>query len=478
MKKNNLTKEQITEKAKKFSSRTEWANSCNSYSIAKRRGWLKDIADKLFPKRSSPLSKWTKELVIKDASRYLSKQEWIKKSGSGALKAALKNGWLEEATTHMKKNKVWTKDEILSDAKKYTSIKEWKTSSPSAYATALKRGIKELACEHMRKPKSKIVWTKNEVLSESIKYSTKKDWRLGSGASYSAAHRNGWIEEASSHMMADLRLNRKWTKKELIEIASKFEDKKEWAKKCPNSLQAAYKSGLMSELEQFLRNYSKPFIWTEDAIKKEALKYSSRSEWKEKSPSSYAAAIKKNALHSNTLHMGSSKTQEISKETIANDAKGYSAYSDWKAGSPGCYNLAPKRGWLEEVTAHMKKKGGTSNPEKQILELVRKFYPKAHTARFSTKNDKRFSPASKFELDIYVPELRKGIEFNGDYWHSFEGLKRGRPNWEDEDLKKYHDIKMAFFKDKDIEILQIWEKDWKTDKISCLKSVRIFVGVP
>ncbi len=55
----------------------------------------------------------------------------------------------------------------------------------------------------------------------------------------------------------------------------------------------------------------------------------------------------------------------------------------------------------------------------------------------------------KFEIDIYLPELNIGFEFNGLYWHS-EKFKE----------KNYHLDKTNYFKEKNIRIIHIWEDDW------------------
>jgi hypothetical protein len=53
------------------------------------------------------------------------------------------------------------------------------------------------------------------------------------------------------------------------------------------------------------------------------------------------------------------------------------------------------------------------------------------------------------EIDIYLPELKLGFEFNGLYWHS-EKFKE----------KNYHLNKTNYFKEKGIRIIHIWEDDW------------------
>jgi hypothetical protein len=53
------------------------------------------------------------------------------------------------------------------------------------------------------------------------------------------------------------------------------------------------------------------------------------------------------------------------------------------------------------------------------------------------------------EIDIYLPQLKLGFEFNGLYWHS--------DKFKD---KNYHLEKTNYFKSKNIRIIHIWEDDW------------------
>lgn len=55
----------------------------------------------------------------------------------------------------------------------------------------------------------------------------------------------------------------------------------------------------------------------------------------------------------------------------------------------------------------------------------------------------------KLEIDIYLPELKLGLEFNGIYWHS--------DKYKD---KNYHSDKTKYFLEKGIRIIHIWEDDW------------------
>jgi hypothetical protein len=56
----------------------------------------------------------------------------------------------------------------------------------------------------------------------------------------------------------------------------------------------------------------------------------------------------------------------------------------------------------------------------------------------------------KFEIDVYLPELNIGFEFNGLIWHSSKYKE-----------KNYHIDKTNFFKERGVDIVHIWEDDWK-----------------
>lgn len=56
-----------------------------------------------------------------------------------------------------------------------------------------------------------------------------------------------------------------------------------------------------------------------------------------------------------------------------------------------------------------------------------------------------------YELDIYIPSKNTAIEFNGIYWHT-ESKVRG---------KEYHYDKWKMCRDKGVQLITIWEDDWR-----------------
>lgn len=65
----------------------------------------------------------------------------------------------------------------------------------------------------------------------------------------------------------------------------------------------------------------------------------------------------------------------------------------------------------------------------------------------------------KYEIDIYLPKLNIGFECNGLWWHS-EIYRE----------KEYHINKINYFKNQNIEIINIWEDWWKI-KCDIVKSI-------
>lgn len=72
----------------------------------------------------------------------------------------------------------------------------------------------------------------------------------------------------------------------------------------------------------------------------------------------------------------------------------------------------------------------------------------------------------KMEIDIYLPDLEIGFEFNGLYWHS--------DIFKD---KKFHINKSLFFKEKGIRIIHIWEDDWDFRKDIVKSQIRNWLGL-
>ena len=88
-----------------------------------------------------------------------------------------------------------------------------------------------------------------------------------------------------------------------------------------------------------------------------------------------------------------------------------------------------------------------SKGEIEMCEYIKSIYP----GKVSENSRKLLG--NGMELDVYLPELKLALEYNGDYWHKIR----------EKDQPGYHENKRKLCNDKGIKLVEIWEKDWKKD---------------
>lgn len=105
----------------------------------------------------------------------------------------------------------------------------------------------------------------------------------------------------------------------------------------------------------------------------------------------------------------------------------------------------------------------SSKAEKEILYYLKNIYDGKINPNdrniIKNPNNNHF-----LELDIYLPEINKAIEFNGTYWHSFPERKLC------DKIKKEECNKIG------IDLLVVLEEDWLKDKNSCFNNIEKFIG--
>ena len=99
-------------------------------------------------------------------------------------------------------------------------------------------------------------------------------------------------------------------------------------------------------------------------------------------------------------------------------------------------------------------KAPTSKKEKEVLEFVKSNYNSE-----ILENHKGLFPNKQMELDIYLPNLNLGIEFDGDYWHSLE------------DAKERDERKNKLCEEKGIKLIRIKESEWDNNRKAVEKQI-------
>ena len=100
------------------------------------------------------------------------------------------------------------------------------------------------------------------------------------------------------------------------------------------------------------------------------------------------------------------------------------------------------------------KKAGTSKMEQEVSAYVKEILFGVDVVENTRKI------ISPYELDIYIPDKNIAIEFNGLYWHSEQAGK----------TRNYHKKKWEKCQEKGVQLITVWEDDWR-DKKGVVKSM-------
>ncbi len=306
-------------------------------------------------------------------------------------------------------------EEFKKEALKYKTRTEFSEKNLDMYRLALKQGIIDSICKHMDRPKNK-PYTVEELHLEALKYKTRGEFQKYSNGAYQVAKNRKILDQVCSHMVV-------------------------------------------------LRH-----SWTFEELQREALKYEGRMVFFQKNPNAYSAALKRGIMDEICIHMSPSQTKAYTVEELRQEALKYKTKSEFENGSSGAYSAALKRDDFDQICSHMKISGNSSIPEMDILAIIKSIYPQAQKLR-----DRKIKIDGKpyihgFDIDIYIPELNMGIEFDGRRYHSFAYMRKNKSKrkWPDEDIRNYHEIKDAWFASKGIKLLHIKEEDWIEHRGVCL----------
>lgn len=113
------------------------------------------------------------------------------------------------------------------------------------------------------------------------------------------------------------------------------------------------------------------------------------------------------------------------------------------------YNHLTGRGCLKCALHEKKSKG-----EKELCDFIKSIYPGE-----ILENTRKF--IGRKELDIYLPELKLALEYNGEYWHKIHEEKE----------PGYHENKRQLCKDAGITLIEVWDNQWKTNAETIKKEI-------
>jgi hypothetical protein len=319
--------------------------------------------------------------------------------------------------------------------------------------------------------KNEIAWTYEMIKLAASVYKTRYDFQKKNPKAYKAAYRRGILDEVCSHMMV---MRKRWTDEELHKIAKKYDTKSAFQKGDNAAYGYAFRRGLIDLICAHMEVVH--IYWSHEMLAQEALKFKFRNDFANFSPKAYSVACNRGILDIICAHMPKHQDQSgenngMSKwtdELLRLEASKFSTGAEFARHSPQAYQAAYKRGILEQICSHMKKSSTSSIDELILLSAIKEKYSQSRTLRVRKITVPNKPHVKGFDIDIFIPELNRGIEYDGRYHHSFAGLKRSHLHWPIEDVANYHEIKDAHFLSKGIKILHIKEKDWIKNKEECI----------
>lgn len=203
--------------------------------------------------------------------------------------------------------------------------------------------------------------THEKIMAEKSIYNSLAEWKKADRNGYSAAHRNGFIEKICEtfeweYIKYKSKPNGYWSDKENCkQEALKYNTKTEWMNKSKSSYVIASRNGWIEEFSTHMISL-RPRISFEES-KVESLKHNSKTEWLDKSPATVRWA-KANGFYTEfTKHMDSiAKPKEYyTKEVIKEKIKKIITLKKFKDRYPVAYKVCEENNWLEELTSHMTK---------------------------------------------------------------------------------------------------------------------------
>lgn len=279
-----------------------------------------------------------------------------------------------------KKRNYWTKENCKKEALKYSSRSEFKFNAPSAYIRARKSKFLDEICSHMIKQGN---FKKRCIYSYEF-----SDNYVYVGLTYNPQKRKLWrLNNLKDSVMEHIRLT--GIEPEYKQL-TEFIDVNEASILEGIILNNYIKNGWYSLNKRKTGNIGGPnLFWTKENCKKEALKYSSRNEFRKKSGSAYYSSLRNGWHDEICTHMKRPIRNIIwTKEKCYEEALKYNTKSDFRKYSPVAYSTSIKNKWINDICTHMYK-----FKTKPIFWTKEKCYEAANLCKTKTEFAKKYGAA-------------------------------------------------------------------------------------
>lgn len=263
---------------------------------------------------------------------------------------------------------------------------------------------------------------------QASKFSSLKEWEKKSRSSYVKALKNKWQKQIAKELGWNVRKDAgHWDNYEnCVAEASKYSSLSEWRKKSPSSYLAS-KDKWHGAISQELAWVSKVHnSWSYEDCKSEASKFSSLKEWEKNSRSSYFAAVKNNVQRKIAQELNWKVRKKAghwnSYENCKAEASQYSSLKEWEKNSTASYFSACKNKWQRQIAHDLDWANDRDNDKPFLYRAC-----KRQAAQFSSLNDwitngsasYKTAVTNKWQREI-AQELGWEVRKNAAHWDIYE----------------------------------------------------------
>ena len=110
-----------------------------------------------------------------------------------------------------------------------------------------------------------------------------------------------------------------------------------------------------------------------------------------------------------------------------------------------------------------------SKMERDFAQLIKTLLPENTTV---IRNDRKL--IKPYELDVLIPSLNLAFEFNGDYWHSNEMIRKRNPQFASS--KQFDDFKKRECEKQGIKLFFIREKQWVSNHEKTIERIKRIIA--
>ena len=355
-----LTKEFCELESKKYTSRGAFAKgSPTVYNKSRREGWLDEFVW-LKPQRHEK-GYWT-EARCEQIARSYKRMYDFQTENYGAYNAAKRNGWLKNYTwlemvyPDMKPRGYWDNyQNTYDEARLYNSYRAFAKCSGAAYESALKHGwLDDYTWFKGNRRKKKEYYT-YEICSEiSKKCENRTQFSREYPTAYNVSNENGWLDDYTwlgGKKRKKPERKGYWDVREnCLNESLKYTKRSEFREKSNSAYKSSVKNGWIEEFT-WLEKWDNGRIWTKEVCERDSRRFTKLNDYRKKSKNSYNAA-KKNGWIKDFVWLERVEKPKgyWDKSRCRDEALKFSDLKTFRERSGSAYNKAYTNGWLKEYT--------------------------------------------------------------------------------------------------------------------------------